>query len=299
MPFFFIANAYFIRNYKISEHIRKSFHSLVIPYAIVCIISAVLDVDQNAGTIPNYQVFLDRIADMLLGMSKISTYFNSFQSVWLMWFVICLFISRILYVTIMSHLTQFSYLLQITFLLLLASVGMVVGTRIAYLPWSLDVALAVLPFMWFGDYLHKSGVLNKLNFKLMCIATIIWGILGISGIQIELATRAYPGFLLSHMAAIAGSIFVIGVSQIIDAKGYIFKSFFAWCGNNSMIILSIHCLDMRFFHWEAEISSYIPAPNYIFIFVIQYILTLSLSWVIVQIRNFIIYLNSLPCQITK
>ncbi len=83
MPFFFIANAYFIKNYNLIESIKKSSKLLLIPYAITCILFAVICVNQNNSNLPNYQVFTLRIADMFAGMSKISTKFNQFQSVWL------------------------------------------------------------------------------------------------------------------------------------------------------------------------------------------------------------------------
>ena len=41
MPFYFMANGYFVRDYSVGNTIRKSAKSLLIPYFIVCMISTV------------------------------------------------------------------------------------------------------------------------------------------------------------------------------------------------------------------------------------------------------------------
>lgn len=292
MPFFFIANAYFIKNYNLIQSIKKSSKSLLIPYAVTCILSAIICVNYNNSSVPNYKIFTLRIIDMFAGMSKISTKFSQFESVWLVWFVICLFAARIIYIFLMKFLDKKHKLISLIVMVVLSCVGMIIGKYYAYLPWSIDVALAALPFMWFGNMLNKLELIPKINKTMYIICLFIWIILGISGFGIEMSMRTYHGYILCIIEAIAGSILCIGISILIELKTRKIASFFTWCGKNSIIILIIHFLEMRFFNWNNYIFNNIPITlNWITIFIIKLILILLVTWLIVQIKSIINYLN--------
>ncbi len=294
MPFFFIANAYFIKNYNLLECIKKSSKSLLIPYIVTCVLSAILCVNQNNGTLPNYQIFILRITDMFAGMSKISDKFTQFQSVWLVWFVICLFATRIIYIYLMKRLDGKNNFISLIVMLILSLTGMVIGKYFAYLPWSIDVALAALPFMWFGNILNKLDLVPKINKLLYIFCFIIWVLLGVTGFEIEMSMRSYPGVILCIIEAISGSIICIGISRLIELKLTRLSSIFSWCGKNSMVILIVHCLEMRFLDWHNLIFIKIPIElNWFAIFVIKLVLILITAWIITQIKNIIKYIN---CQ---
>lgn len=294
MPFFFIANAYFIKNYNIKEHLKKSGKTLILPYLIICVISAIICVDQNISETPNYIIFFQRILDMFVGMSKISVCFTSFQSVWLIWFLICLFATKIIYVALMQKLKKFPIILQLIIMLVLSVIGMVIGLKYAYLPWSLDVSLVALPFMWFGNYLHEYKIIEKIQLLTYILCFIVWGVLGVTGFEIEMSMRSYPGYILVLIEAITGSMVFIGISIFIEKRIRKLSKFLAWCGQNSIIILAVHCLEMRFYDWNTYIFSKIPFSfNWIGIFLIKTLLILLVSWIIVQINDMRHYLNNI------
>lgn len=230
---------------------------------------------------------------MFAGMSKISTKFTQFQSVWLVWFVVCLFAARIIYISLMKFLDKKQNLISLIIMIILSYIGMIIGRYYAYLPWSLDVALAALPFMWFGNMLKKLDLITKVNKAIYITCFFIWIILGVSGFEIEMSTRQYPGYILCIIEAIAGSILCIGTSIFIESHTRKTALFFTWCGRNSMIILIIHCLEMRFLNWNSFIFDNFPITlNWITIFIIKLVLILLLTWTIVQIKNIIKYLNN-------
>lgn len=242
---------------------------------------------------PNYQVFTLRIADMFAGMSKISTKFNQFQSVWLVWFVICLFAARIIYIFLMKFLDTRNKLISLIVMAILSCTGMIIGKYYAYMPWSIDVALAALPFMWFGNMLNRLELIPKINKTIYIICLFNWIILGLSGFGIEMSMRKYPGCILCIIEAIAGSILCIGVSILIELKTKKIASFFTWCGKNSIVILIIHCFEMRFFNWNNYIFNNIPISlNWVTIFAVKLLLILLVTWAIIQIKNIIRYLNN-------
>lgn len=100
----------------------------------------------------------------------------------------------------------------------LSCLGIYIGKRIAFLPWSLDVALVSLIFIWAGNYLRISGFADKYPPMLYgSICLILWTILLIPGFQIELATRMYPG----GMVCVAETVWsASGISGLVRDKFY-------------------------------------------------------------------------------
>lgn len=191
MPFFFIANAYFIKNYNVKENMQKCVRSLLIPYCIVCLLAAILCTNQNISDLPNYSIFLQCIIDMLAGMSKISNHFQNVQSVWLVWFVICLFAARMVYICIMNFICKWPEVFQLILFVVMATIGGYIGGQYVFLPWSFDLALVALPLMWFGDFCHRRNILKERNcWLILGISVVIWGVGFKSDIWIEMAERS-------------------------------------------------------------------------------------------------------------
>ena len=305
MPFFFIANAFFIKHYDIKTHVKKNFKSLLVPYMVVCVLEAIcyamrgntdvyytydilcVNGDVISGLDMTFgRIFLDKIADMFAGISFTSSRFKAFESVWIVWFLAVLFVTKMLYVGIMKILSARQYI-SLAVMLVFAVLGMRIGQDFAFLPWSVDVALACLPFMWIGDYLGKRRVLDHKNAKWMYgVCFMAWVVLSSMGYRGELALRIYPGELLWMINAVLGSIVVIGLSKGLSHKKNLVAAFFAWCGKNSIVILGIHCLEHRFFDWNAYLYSYLPGNlHWSVIYVIHAAAIVCSAWIVVECKR--------------
>ncbi len=182
----------------------------------------------------------------------------------------------------MKFLDTRNKLISLIVMAILSCTGMIIGKYYAYMPWSIDVALAALPFMWFGNMLNRLELIPKINKTIYIICLFNWIILGLSGFGIEMSMRKYPGCILC-----------IGVSILIELKTKKIASFFTWCGKNSIVILIIHCFEMRFFNWNNYIFNNIPISlNWVTIFAVKLLLILLVTWAIIQIKNIIRYLNN-------
>lgn len=285
MPFFIIANGYFIKSYDIKKKFFRSVKTLLVPYFITCIISAVVYTILYRASQPPINLFLFKIKAMLGGMSKISTKFQSFDSVWVVWFVCTLFITRNLYVIIMK-LCEKKRVLSFCIIGLLAYSGYWIGEFYAFMPWSLDVALVSLIFIAAGDWLHKTDYLERNYVMTFILPFIIWtGIMFFTRSGIELAVRSYPAGILTIVEAVAGSLALISFSKYMER----FRSFsriWSWIGKNSMLILGIHCIEMMYFDWQNWLFVYLPVPmNWIWLSLVKSILILVLTWVIEKVRK--------------
>ncbi len=287
MPFFFIANAFFIKNYNIKENLVKSAKSLLVPYGLVAGWAAVICVMYNTTGLANYTLLAKRIADMFLGLSYVSKVCVDFESVWLIWFVICLFAARMLYIALMKGMQKVPEWLTVCIFLLISYIGMQIGLRGYFLPWSFDVAMVAIVFMWVGDFLHRKEILENKRMPIVYgVCFIIWATLGFGNFQIELALRMYPGGFFAIVEAVTGSIVFIGVARFMEKYLHKIAPFFEWCGKNSMIILAIHCLEMRFFNLPFQGAWWK-------VFVLQLIVILGMTWLFLELKKGIQYLNNI------
>lgn len=262
MPFYFMANGYFIKNYSLINIVKKSTKSLLIPYAVVCLISTICYTarEWQQPFTANLVHIKEKLLAMIMGISNTSTILKEIHSVWLVWFVVCLFVARILYVLVMSKLSKFAHPIQIVAIFLLSYAGIVIGKQYAYLPWSLDIALASLPFLMAGEYLAKYDLLKHKFKTLMLVSAILWIIpLGMK-LHIELATRVYPMGLVSVVEAIGGSVCVVGVFYFLEKHGARCP-LLSWLGRNSMVVLGVHCLEMMYFDWDRYVFAVLSMGN--------------------------------------
>ena len=276
LPLFYIINGYLIRNYNIAEGFKKASRRLIKPYVIICVLEALLaalctETVESAGT----ELFTS-LNDMVMGMSKISTSYKAYRSVWLVWFVACLFVTRMLYILI-RNITDKRWI-QDCIIVAVAWLGYYIGTRIAFLPWSLDVAMVSLLFMAFGDWLRGYWPNGKKRFVIFVASMAIWIILMIHRVQLNLSLRKYPHGALCVLCAIAGSMVCILVSKGME-RLRISASIGSWLGENSLVILAVHCLEMRFFKWNEWV--YLPlgiTPTWLVEFAFHLAFILLITW---------------------
>lgn len=284
MPLFMIVNGYFIKNYNVKRTLMRSMRTLLVPYAIVCLLSAGIYTYIGSEGIGASAMFLQKIKAMIGGMSKISTRFLTFDSVWVVWFVCCLFLARNIYVMLMKLLERYRRICPWV-ILSLAFLGYLMGKYYAFMPWSLDVALVALIFIGVGNWMRKVELWEKSYCYTLVIPAVIWIYFLRMEISIELATRSYPLGIFSIIEAIAGSMVIISIAKLLN-KSKVITVIFSWIGRNSMIILGIHCLELMYFNWEKYIFDYMPfTMNWFRVFIIKSIFILSLTGVIVFIKK--------------
>lgn len=286
MPLFIIVNGYFIKSYDVKRTFCRSVKSLIVPYMAVCLISAVIYAFMGRGSGEAIFLFMQKIKAMAGGMSKTSTRFQSFESVWVVWFVICLFVTRNLYVILMKGLEKYSQSVRIAVILLLAAAGYAIGNYVAYMPWSLDVALVSLIFIAFGHWMRKTDFLEKNYFYTLVLPAVIWVYFMQLGIHIELATRSYPLGAFCMIEAAAGSVVMISLTKYL-CRFRAPAEILAWIGKNSMLILGIHCLELMYMDWERWVYAYLPITmTWMRVFLIKSVLILGLVFIIDRIKAF-------------
>lgn len=132
---------------------------------------------------------------------------------------------------------------------LLTCFGVWIG-RWYHFPFSIDISVAVLFFLWFGNQLKKSSI--NFNFRRFGLAFFPWTtswciIYNYASWGLELAGRSYPLFPLCFIEGIAGTLVVICISDLLSRKNSFLTSQFILFGRCTLTILFIHCID---FLWK-------------------------------------------------
>lgn len=188
---------------------------------------------------------------MLGGFCKETVRFPMFHGTWVLWFLPCLFFARILFVVLMNVTEKYPcrwYIRTVLFLFLAF-----IGKRMCingYYPWGMEIAFVSLPFLYFGQLLRCFDLLsNKWRYVVAVICLFTWAFLLYKGFYLELAIHYWPCFYLVLLEGMIASFFVLCLIQQI-VKVQLLKEVLCWLGRNSLIVLLVHNLDMRYGRWE-------------------------------------------------
>ena len=312
MPLFMILNGYLIKEYDVRRTFVRSVRTLLVPYFIFGVIQAICCALTSPEVAQALSAFLQALDDMMVGLAKETPCFSRYGSVWLIWFVNCLFLARNLYVMICASTAKLGEIVAKTMRddqaepgqgvwserivlmtrgILLAVVclaGYLIGTQYAFLPWNLDVAMYSVVFIAAGDVIHQKEMMEKSGAVMWIVPLIVWGAFVLSKTYIELATRTYPFVIGGAISAIAGSFFWMKCSKWMDDRGSMAADVLAWFGKHSILVLCIHGLEMRFIKWNVIFgrfgeSSFSFLTNGVVQAAIRTVLVCICTWVAVLI----------------
>ena len=189
-------------------------------------------------------------------MCQPSELFPWFGGTWVLWFLPCLFLTKMIYIGIMKFLSKYTdkWYLQLVIIIFVSYLGVFLS-KISYFPWGLEIALISVIFMYFGDMLHKYKLLETpRKYPTFLVCLIVWTMLFMNCGFIELARHYYPNLIIDFAEACAGTYVVVFLCNLMEKVPIISKAF-AWIGRNSIIILVIHNAEMRYFGWGSLVPT--------------------------------------------
>ena len=272
---------------KIKINIKKYIKQLLVPYLITLLIITIGQQFKNYNSI-SFVVFLEKLGENLFWGNG-GTYNllgHTFTTVGPIWFLITLFISKIVFDILNYKLNSKKLETNIILYSLCALAAVEIG-NIIWLPQNLDLVLIFLFYLYIGFLLKKyEKALKKYNIIVFLITFTIWGICLGFNLNIELAFRLYPIGVLSIIESLCASYCIIELCKIIS-QNKILNKIFSNIGRISLMILCIHSIDMEGIDiWHLTINGYIFA-------IIRVIVTLLISFTFVYIKNKILNLKIL------
>ena len=249
MPLFFIASGLTFRYSENREELvrkaEKSFRHLVVPMLSVYTIRILIDVAKNYKAIAPKAYIIDSINALIFSSGvDVDIAGGRVPALGMLWFVVVLFIARI--AIDYAHLKVNSDR-QLAAIICVCSIGGVVAGRLQWLPFSSDITLAILSFVWIG--IQAKEVLNENSHPAWGLVFMtVWAVTLIATYKsthtyMELAGRRYPLFPLCYITAIAGAIMIAFISKMmVDCIGAHALGL-TWLGRNSMWMYFAHAMD--------------------------------------------------------
>ncbi len=242
MPlFFFISGLVFHPTSKsLWEITKKYFKQLLIPYYIFAILTyAFTLISQTAG-----DVSLGGISYQLFGMLYGSGSDGMLGYNVVLWFLPCLFITKLTFATITKKVSRTKSLL---FILLASGItGYLLSLYVPWLklPFNFEIALTGITFFGAGFLLQQNQHIFKIFAKqkpLLATTALLFTIViatlhyHATGSKVDLRSNQLNNFFLFYMGAFGGIISWITISRII-AKNTILE----YIGRHSIIIFAWH-----------------------------------------------------------
>ena len=167
----------------------------------------------------------------------------------MVWFLAVLFEARILFDGIMFLESK---VLRGILILTITISGVILGSSGFWLPFSIDIGFTCLIFLYTGKAINDFRLIERNTVLNTIISFGIWLILLFLEYQyydnyLELACRRYLFPPLSLACAVAGSIFILFVSNLMSKKNVSRSLIFL--GKNSMTLFAIHYMDRTWRIW--------------------------------------------------
>ena len=237
MVAFVFISGYF---YKEPKSIRKTVVHMVrtylLPYAVFV----------GLYFLMNYQswslrFFREKILQYLMGISFAWKVFPGIPSVGPVYFILLLFVTRLLYM-LLDHACRDKRILTIA-VLILSSAGMALGHRGYWLPWSVDISLYCLVFFHIGVLCRRFGILEKvcgIN-SLFFGLSAVWAYMIFAG-SMEISIRNYGNYGIVILGAVSGILVIMMLSSYIRNKLHVLRKILSVAGRDSLYIIIVHVL---------------------------------------------------------
>lgn len=253
MPLFFILSGrtsrYSTDSREWFEKMRMSARHLLVPAVIVYLMRTAVTLWQTPVFLRDCSYWKGFIRTFLFASGvdiENSGIFGGVpvEAMGIPWFFFALFFGRTLYDSM--HM-KFSGKWLAAVCMAVSAAGVVLG-KIQWMLFSLDIALAVMPFFCMGDFLKNVNP-EKGTWKILTVSCTLWLVTLMAEYPdwnqwtyMELAWRRYPLYPLCFVTAAAGSLFWCEVSILVLKMGKTARPLL-FLGKNSMYMLCVHMMD--------------------------------------------------------
>ncbi len=219
----------------IKTSILKLIKSFLIPYGCFAVLYCLVTNDGIGIELKN----------VLCGLSFSNKIFNQYSSVGPVYFVLLLFLVRLIYLFVAKYIH--TDMIRNGIVILLSMGGYLLGQRGWWLPWSADVALYSLIFYHIGFYFKKYNIMEYVCSRryLYFVLSCVWAYAIYMG-GMEIAVRYYGNYSLVILGAVCGSTLFYMFFREISDMGRGIAKLLQQVGKSTIYILIIHTL----FHWH-------------------------------------------------
>lgn len=256
MPLFFIISGYLF-NFKkyennFSQFFKGRFRRLILPY-----FTSVLLFFMYYLIYMSPKPFIETPSAAILFLLKndiVSSLYGSgainnfhITPVGPLWFLVALFCVEILFYFSLKLMKNSSVLQKYIFYFIISYSGVIIGQKI-FLPWSFDISLVAIIFVFAGYELRKQNIIEKISalpnniyLLIILISCILWYILSKHSF-LCMSDRVYHNYFYIYIEVILASVVLFSLCYKIQNIQYFssINKMFSFLGSETLIILIMH-----------------------------------------------------------
>lgn len=194
---------------------------------------------------------INEIKTLLYGMSFSKKLFTNIASIGPFYFVLLLFVVKIIYIIISKILEKIKFkssekndLIKTGICVILSLIGITLGQKGYWLPWSIDVALYSILFFNIGYLFRKYDLIKMLMERKYFYFALspIWVYMIYKG-SMEIAIRQYEPYGIVILGSLSGILIMYMLSDYISKHiGKIGKTTLSFAGASTIYVLIVHTL---------------------------------------------------------
>lgn len=121
----------------------------------------------------------------------------------------------------MKTIKNYTLILQLILLFTIGLIGFLIGDTF-HLPWGLDIALVIQPFLFIGNKLKAYGLFKRFSFPILflLISLITFSFTSVTNGFIDISNRIYGNFILFYLNGFLGSFLMLQVAQWLEKQGF-------------------------------------------------------------------------------
>lgn len=236
LPLFFLVSGYLLNTKaNIWSFTKGRIYRLIIPYVSVSLLFYLLWIMKQQVEKDVSVTWSESLTGIAYGTGE-TLIVNA-----PLWFLACLFVTEILFLFVIKLIGKKHLVLQLIAFLLIGVAGFFIS-KVVHLPWSIDIALASLLFLFVGHRLKEWGlfVTKSLPNYTTVIAFVAYALLSYVNGTVDMNYRIYgDSILLFYLNGLTGSIFLLQVAGMILSINSFAKTFMLF-GEHSINILMFH-----------------------------------------------------------
>ena len=282
IAFVFLSGYFYNSTRNTLTSLKRLFSGFIVPYIGFCLAFLTINIDSM-----NYIFLKNALMKFLAGMSFSRKLFVDIPSIGPVWFILMLFWVKLIYMAVDYFVKEDKNKWLVV--LGLSFIGMFLGTKKYWLPWSFDVSLYAIVFYKIGILFRKYKLLDLIrrggNYFYFILSPI-WVFMIYKG-GMEIAVRKYGAYGLVVIGSIAGTLIIYQLADFISEHMVLARKALKVVGESTVMILIVHTL---LFGKINAIVSLKFSPKGIALMVIsiiiQIVLAITVKWLIHKIRDF-------------
>ncbi len=261
MPLFFFVSGYFLKPRAVLEEVKLSCKRLLVPYCFtavfICLGALIEDIQHY--TYADGSHTKNTIIAYLLGLRS-DFVFDDYGHVGVLWFILALFWSRIIVVSLLRYVK--SQNVQLTIVFVLAFVGIFLSREIP-VPYCIFQSFGASGFVYVGYLMRKYEFFEQRNLS-RCFPFLLM-------VWFYCLTESYVsmvsvGFALGYifdMVGAAGAVALLHVVVKNMNNGSFFWRTLNFWGRYSLVIYCVHSVEFALSNWKAfALLNHIPLAHF-------------------------------------